>query len=164
MCEIPGYSMYGASKDGRIWSYKKRLWLKPFSHYKAGHLCVKLWEKRKRHSEQVHRLILITFVGPCPKGMECCHWDGNPKNNTLENLRWDTRSANRFDSVRHGTHTHPDNRGTNNGRCKLSETDVLWIRFLYHRKTFYQYELGEIFGVSQPMIGDIVNRKSWSHL
>ena len=50
----------------------------------------------------VHRLVLEAFVGPCPPGMECCHWDDNPLNNRLDNLRWDTHSANQHDRVRNG--------------------------------------------------------------
>jgi len=36
--------------------------------------------------------------------MDSCHWDDDPANNRLENLRWGTRSENRKDSVRNGTH------------------------------------------------------------
>jgi hypothetical protein len=36
--------------------------------------------------------------------MEGCHNDSNPANNHLSNLRWDTRSANRADTVRAGNH------------------------------------------------------------
>jgi len=53
----------------------------------------------------VHRIVLEAFVGPCPPGMEGCHNDGNPRNNVLTNLRWDTRSENQRDSIRHGTHS-----------------------------------------------------------
>lgn len=53
---------------------------------------------------KVHILVLSAFVGPCPDGMECCHKDGNSKNNFLVNLRWGTRSSNNFDRVLHGTH------------------------------------------------------------
>jgi hypothetical protein len=59
----------------------------------------------------VHDLVLTTFKGPCPPGKECCHWDGNGTNNILSNLRWDTRSENTYDRVRHGTH-HAKNRET----------------------------------------------------
>lgn len=51
----------------------------------------------------VHRLVLETFVGPAPEGTEGCHYDGNPSNNRLDNLRWDTRAGNHADAVRHGT-------------------------------------------------------------
>ncbi len=52
----------------------------------------------------VHNLVLLAFVGPRPDDYQCCHNDGNPLNNNLENLRWDTRSANMLDTIRHGTH------------------------------------------------------------
>jgi len=49
-------------------------------------------------TKSVHRLVLETFVGLPPEGMECWHHDGNPANNQLENLRWDTHSANMRDA------------------------------------------------------------------
>jgi hypothetical protein len=53
---------------------------------------------------KVARLVLEAFVGPAPDGMECCHNDGDSQNNQLTNLRWDTKSANAQDVLRHGTH------------------------------------------------------------
>ena len=61
----------------------------------------------------VHVLVLESFIGPCPAGMEACHWDDDPSNNRLANLRWDTRSANTHDRVRNGV--HPMSRKTD---CK----------------------------------------------
>jgi hypothetical protein len=50
----------------------------------------------------VHRVILEAFRGPCPEGMEACHFpDPDPANNRIENLRWDTRAENYQDSLRH---------------------------------------------------------------
>lgn len=40
--------------------------------------------------------------------MECCHNDGNPSNNIVENLRWDTHSGNMMDRTLHGTHYQRD--------------------------------------------------------
>ena len=57
----------------------------------------------------VHRLVLTAFVGPPPEGTECCHNDGNPQNNRLENLRWDTHQSNLLDQAVHGNH-HCANR------------------------------------------------------
>lgn len=57
----------------------------------------------------VHDLVLIAFKGPCPEGMEGCHNDGNGTFNDVTNLRWDTRSENTYDRVRHGTH-HAKNK------------------------------------------------------
>jgi HNH endonuclease len=52
----------------------------------------------------VHRLVLSAFVGPCPPGTECCHWDDDKANNNVWNLRWASRSANIKDCVRNGSH------------------------------------------------------------
>lgn len=61
---------------------------------------------------QVHHLVLEAFVGPRPLAMEGCHGDGDPANNHLSNLRWDTRPENARDTVRHGTH-----RNTRKSHC-----------------------------------------------
>jgi hypothetical protein len=42
----------------------------------------------------VHRLVMESFVGPCPEGMEVCHINGNGFDNRLENLRYDTHANN----------------------------------------------------------------------
>lgn len=68
----------------------------------SGHLVVALYRQGVRTTPNVHRLVLAAFVGPCPDGMECCHWDDDPTNNRLENLRWDTPRANQLDAVRNG--------------------------------------------------------------
>lgn len=69
----------------------------------GGHLYISLsrpGEKCRKHP--IHRLVLAAFVGPCPGGMEGCHYDGDPANNHLANLYWGTRSQNILDRFRHG--------------------------------------------------------------
>jgi hypothetical protein len=39
----------------------------------------------------VHRLVLLAFMGPCPKGMRCRHLNGVRNDNRIENLCWNTR-------------------------------------------------------------------------
>lgn len=57
-----------------------------------------------KHTYMVHRLVLEAFIGPAPVGHECCHYNGDPADNRLVNLRWDTSIANKGDMIRHGTH------------------------------------------------------------
>ncbi|QZT61281.1 NUMOD4 motif-containing HNH endonuclease [Mycolicibacterium austroafricanum] len=71
---------------------------------KIGRPYVRLSRQQVAHRKTVSRLVLEAFVGPCPEGMEGCHNDGNPANNWIGNLRWDTRTNNIYDAVRHGTH------------------------------------------------------------
>lgn len=56
------------------------------------------------HSLQVHHLVAAAFLGPRPDGLDVCHNNGICTDNRLENLRYDTRSANIRDSVEHKTH------------------------------------------------------------
>lgn len=111
---VPGFEgAYEVSDWGRVRSlnrivttktgikrrYQGRV-LTPFAS-PSGHLRVNLGPAGKL---LVHRLVLEAFIGPCPSGQECCHDDGDPANNHLGNLRWDSRSENHLDRVRHGTH------------------------------------------------------------
>lgn len=68
----------------------------------SGHLRATLSQQGKTYRFWVHRLVLEAFVGPRNAGQEACHYDGNPQNNRVENLRWDTKSANARDRIRHG--------------------------------------------------------------
>jgi hypothetical protein len=49
----------------------------------------------------IHVLVLTTFVGPRPDGHEGCHNNGEPSDNRLVNLRWDTPCANQADKLVH---------------------------------------------------------------
>lgn len=71
-----------------------------------GYPMVSLYLGNVGRQRRVHRLVLEAFVGPCPEGMEGCHSDGDPSNARLPNLRWDTKSENQFDRIRHGRHNH----------------------------------------------------------
>lgn len=55
-------------------------------------------------SRAVHVLVAAAWLGPRPEGMEVCHNDGDKTNPRLDNLRYDTRSENALDLVRHGQH------------------------------------------------------------
>ena len=88
--------------DGQGRNWKGRI-LKPKGRKnKKGYLNVSLCKQGKITCREIHRLVLETFAGPCPQGMEACHGDGNSRNNCLYNLRWDTPSNNSFDTIRHG--------------------------------------------------------------
>lgn len=73
----------------------------------------------------VHLLVLEAFVGPRPEGMEGCHNDGNPANNRLDNLRWDTHSSNISDAVQHGTHTNASKTHCPQGHPKTPENTYI---------------------------------------
>lgn len=132
--DVVGYEgRYRVSNFGRVESQpnKRRttaLILKQSAHKTAGHMIVNLTSeeggKWRQKCHWVHRLVLEAFVGPCPEGMEACHNDGNPANNRLENLRWDTSKGNAADRRLHGT----DAIGEKNPAAKLTEEGVRLIK------------------------------------
>ena len=64
---------------------------------------------------RVHRLVAEAFVDGRREGLEVCHGDGRKANNRASNLRWDTKSSNSRDQVRHGTHPNASKTHCANG-------------------------------------------------
>ena len=114
-----------------------------------------LWKNNKCKIVKPHRLVLEAFVGKCPQGMEGCHNDGNPFNNHLSNLRWDTPKNNHADKIRHGT----TNRGERCGTAKLTLEQVRAIR----EDTRLQRIIAKEYNIAESMISRIKNRVRWQH-
>lgn len=87
--------------DGVVQTIKGAL-LSPMTD-NDGRRVISLYKNNKRTARKVHQLVLEAFVGPRPDGMEGCHNNGNPSDNRVENLRWDTPSNNSLDKQLHGT-------------------------------------------------------------
>lgn len=97
---IPWYPDYEVSDWGHVRTYKVRgskhkvsLMPRPLKQFGdgRGRLCVKLEGK----THKVHKLVMWAFVGPRPEGMDIDHLDGNPHNNRLDNLTYETPALNR---------------------------------------------------------------------
>ena len=59
-----------------------------------GYLIINLWKNRKPKRYYIHRLLALQFI-PNPENYDFVdHFDKNPLNNNLENLRWITHSGN----------------------------------------------------------------------
>jgi len=107
----------------------------------------------KPKAKLVHRLVLSAFVGPCPDGMEGCHNNGDPGDNTLSNLRWDTRSANMQDKHKHGTSI-----------AKLTVDEVTQIKTLLGQGKMTQTAIAKKFGLNDTRVSNIKRGKSWGWL
>lgn len=111
---IPGYrGIYEVSDQGRVRSLSRhrkspgpRILSTPLNG--KGYPTVSLYSAatRKHTTHRVHRLVADVFLGPCPPGMEVRHLNGDRTDARLTNLAYGTASANRNDSVRHGTHAN----------------------------------------------------------
>ena len=162
--EIPGFPGYMAGDDGEIWSFKAatKTWkkLKP-TRSRKGYLNVELWKGRRPFRFLVHRLVLETFVGPCPKGQIARHFpDRSPGNCRLENLQWGTRAENEEDKKIHGTAA--DRNGEKHPLAKLSLKDVAEIR-QRHSNGETQKALAKEYRVKRSCISKIATGRRWKN-
>jgi len=163
---IPGFPNYAVTRDGRVWS-KPRIdacgrlrggqWLTP-TPSERGYLFVRLGGKS--NPQPVHRLMLETFVGRRPEGMECRHLDGNKRNNKKDNLCWGTRKENQRDRKRHGTAT----TGMKHPMRKLNEEQVRVIFQAYHDGYYTQREIAKAFGIAQTTVSAVIQKRVWVYL
>ena len=114
---VPGYEgLYEVSDAGRLKSMRRtgtRGGIKKTPPDAAGYPQASLGNGSRQVTARIHQLVALTFLGPCPPGMEVRHLDGNPANNARVNLAYGTSAENKIDTVDHGTHW-----GARKTRCK----------------------------------------------
>ena len=157
--DVPGYEgRYQVSNFGRVRSLPHEVQVRRQSgtefqkavpgrilrpgRMSSGHLSVSLG---RHNSLCVHYLVLLAFVGPRPAGYDVCHIDGDPTNNYLDNLRYDTRVENILDVYRVGGKWR-----------KLSLNDIKEINELL-RLEMRGVDIAARFNVSQTTVSKIKN-------
>jgi len=158
--EIENYEDYLISDHGRVFSCKRKKFLKPQKN-RGGYLFVNLY-KNGVHKHYLHRLVALAFIENPENKRTVNHIDGCKTNNHISNLEWNTYSENVQHSFDNGLQKPV--KGSKNGQAKLSENQVLEIRRLHEIGEYTQRALGKIFGVHRTLISFIINRKSWNHI
>jgi hypothetical protein len=163
---FPGYQVSRVGEVQSCWNRRGRrggmgdtwLPLNPIRLY-SGHLSVNLHRDRRKIRRSIHHLVLEAFFGPRPAGLICCHWDGDPANNCVENLRWDTYKSNCDDMLRHGNRR----MGETGTKARLKEVEVREIRRLMAEGAS-PHELAARYGVGSPNIKAIACGRTWRHI
>ena len=158
-----GYALYWVGDGGTVWSKKRKQWKKLAQiEGDGGHLWVSLWKDNRYKAFYVHQLVLMAFVGPCPKGMEACHYpDRSPSNNCAGNLRWGTAVDNAKDRDKHGRTV----RGERFWSAKATEEQVIKIRRLWRSGRYRtRIELARRFQLPKGVVESIIKNKTWKHL
>lgn len=162
MKDIPGYEgLYACTNDGRIWTHYNNRFLVLQSSDKAGHYHVTLSKHGEVRTWGVHQLVLLTYVGPPPIGMEVLHRDGNSRHNQLSNLVYDTHQANMLQHSRDKPDTHV--KGERVNTAKLTAEGVIHCRKAYEDGATIA-SLAKLYSVTQTAMGNIVHRKTWKHV
>lgn len=185
---IPGQPNYEASDLGRVRRIGKVAALKP-DILKGGYAVYALSHDGIVKKHLGHKLILLTFVGEVPDGMESDHVDFDRANNELINLQYLTHEENAAKSAmagryktgeahwtkvspekvsrgeNHGSNLHPETvrRGILNGRAKIDNNDVFRIREMREAGLKLK-EIGDAFGMSISQIHNICKNLQWRHV
>lgn len=97
---VPGFPKYFATKDGEIYGPRNPNQPLVPTRMPNGYYRVRLGSKTQHY---VHRIILLTFVGPPPKRKQLGrHLNGDPSKNYLGNLAWGSGADNAADRVLQG--------------------------------------------------------------
>lgn len=147
-----GYSKYGVTKDGEVWSFKQNRLLEPQS--RGAYLKVTLYnDKGQRKQLSVHRIVAEIFCyNPDPEHKTYVnHINGNKHDNRSKNLEWVTASEN----SRHAVET-----GLMQGRpTKLGELQIKVFTMLQEGHSHKQ--ISDRTGISKSMISSIKCGYRW---
>jgi len=176
---IPGFSRYDASSEGRIRSWCVRGGKRPGRVSQAptikaqgtnsrGYRFVNLTgDDGRPKTLTVHRLVLLAFLGqPDVVGWTASHMNGNPADNRVSNLAWESLDRNHARQHPHGTAGRRA-RGEAASKAKLTEAGVRAIRATHvpgardHRGPT---ALARRYGVGKHAIHKIVTRRTWRHV
>jgi len=144
----PDFDIY-VSTSGAV--FNSKMVLKKLSTRYDGYLVTSVGG-RGIPIRRVHHLVLETFVGPCPEGMETRHLNGDPSDNRLENLAWGSREDQISDQKKHGTFSKPPvKKGRDNPRYAGVFDGERMSNALseYKKSSISLRELSRIHGVSR---------------
>ena len=185
--DIPNYEgLYQVTKDGKVRSLdrphrKGQLLKAQVDTSRYGHVSYSLCKKGVSRKWGAHQLVMLTFVGPCPNGMEVRHLNGIAGDNRLENLKYGTPKENSADAKRHGTSQigyqklsaymkkkHADGLhqlkiGEDSHFSKLTEHDVRQIR-QYKSEGATLKALALLYDLDFTHVWRIVHRRAWAHI
>lgn len=147
---------YEVSDDGRIRNIHNKREIKQFIG-KDGYLRTQIAGKTRL----VHRVVAKAYIPEDPEREFVNHKDGNKQNNHVDNLEWSTKSENLRHAYQHNLKRNPV--GTLNGRCKLTDDQVDFIRKNYIRgdKEYGAKAMAAKFGVAHQTICAVVTGQNW---
>ncbi len=127
---VEGYvGRYDVSNEGRVRSIGSRQpgrVLKP-GKMSRGYLSVMLYDgssPKRPKSHLVHKLVMAAFGPPQPSAEhQVNHEDLSKSNNYIGNLEWTTAGGNVRHAAAAGVYS-----GERNGRCKISDADMVKIQ------------------------------------
>lgn len=171
---IKGFTGYDVSNQGRVRSYRRGgrpqrkdgiLSKTPYVMnpvlIKNNYQVLTLYRNKIPVLRRVHKLVADAFI---PNNRTCDRVVPNHLNNVhydnrQDNLEWTTYSEN----VLHANDIGVGGRGSGNGRAKLTDEDVLFIRANAVTRADCVY-WGGVYGMYPSHIRRILSRQVWQHI
>lgn len=158
--KIPGFSNYYISKEGKVWSNKRKRYLATWKST-TGYFEVGLCQNGKLENICISVLLLTTFVRLPKAGEVARHLNDIPIDDDLDNLAWGTHKENSQDMCRNGHHHCVV--GEKNPMSVLFPLDVINIHTL-SKKQYKGYKIAEMYNVSHSRISEILHGKAWKYI
>lgn len=109
---------------------------------------------------RANRLVWISQYGMIPDGMVVDHINNDKMDNRISNLQLLTPEQNSTKAKEDGMYLV----GDDNPAAKIKSQDKQAIYFLYWYTGKTQKQVGEMFGISESRVQQIVNEKGWGEI
>lgn len=157
--QIDSFKNYFVSDTGKVFSNAKcKNMFELKQHIKPdGYLSVTLYDKKRRKTFLVHRLVAEAFILNPKNKPTVNHIDGNKQNNNVNNLEWATFSEQEVHSFTNGLNYARKGEGAN--RAELTWDIVHYIR--NHYPEISVSELSSMFNTTKENIYAILYNYNW---
>lgn len=157
--QINNFPNYMCYSDGRVFSKKRKKFLKPFKTSKdKGYLAYKLSNGKEIKTFQAHRLVGITFIDNPLNKPEINHINGVKTDNRLENLEWVTHSENILHAIKNNLLVHKNSENHCRSTMSNFEVEDICLKFQNGLKPNDLYKNDKF---KQNIIYRIFRRENW---
>jgi len=139
---IKGFPGYEITDSGRVWSCRRKVWMKPVLN-DGRYYKVTLFGKNLK----LHRAVAVAFIPNPENKPQINHINGDKLDNRVENLEFCTQVEN----MAHAVKCVPQ-KPQSKPSTKLRESDVLLIKDELAVGKISQSKLTKMFGVSRGCI------------
>lgn len=125
---------------------------------KSGYGYCRYMVNGKTKKDLAHRWSYINFVGAIEKGLCVMHTCDNRSCINPSHLKTGSQQENIDDMIKKNRHTKREQKPNS----KLTSFKVIEIRKLFNTKKYTHEAIAKRYGVTRPLITDIVNNKRWT--
>ncbi len=135
--EIRGYPNYLIYPDGRVWSKKRKIFLKVKPNRGEGYLHTKIYNGKPKNVK-IHRLVAEHFIPNPENKPQVDHINRDPLDNRVENLQWATNGENQLNKG--------NMKNNKSGHKHISSYKDLWrfqkrINNVFYRSTYFHSKI-----------------------